>query len=215
MRRAVFLDRDGTLIEEVAYLRDPARVRLLPGTGEALAHLRRKGFALVLVSNQSGIGRGLVRPEELTQVHRRLEECLLAFGVRLDGAFYCPHAPWEGCECRKPRPGLLLQAMHQMGVIAEGSFLVGNTDADIAAGKAVGCTTVLLTLCPDLKHPVIGDPPADYRAGSWEEVVAYISQVGRLRHRGDNKVETTTVWQGDGCRLPNAGPFIHKPSTFE
>ncbi|MCS7207296.1 MAG: HAD family hydrolase [Dehalococcoidia bacterium] len=186
-RRAVFLDRDGTLIEDIPYLRDPEQVRLLPGAGEALAILQRKGFALVVVSNQSGIGRGLVRPEELQAVHRRLEERLLAYGVRLDGAFYCPHAPWEGCTCRKPQPGLLLQAAQQLNLDLKQSFLVGNADTDIAAGKSVGCRTVLLTQCPDPFHPVRGDPPADYQAEEWGTVVGYVYGDGHCISKGNVK----------------------------
>lgn len=175
-RRAVFLDRDGTLIEDVEYLRDPREVRLLPGAGEALALLQKEGFALVLVSNQSGIGRGLIHPTELEQVHRRLEECLLEYGVRLDGVFYCPHAPWEGCGCRKPLPGLILQASQQMGIDLGESFVVGNTDSDIAAGNAVGCRTVLLALCPNSSHPYTGSPPADCVAPDWKAVTRFIFQ---------------------------------------
>lgn len=175
-RRAVFLDRDGTLIENVEYLRDPKEVRLLPGAGEALALLQRRGFALVLVSNQSGIGRGLIHPADLDKVHRRLEECLQAYGVRLDGVYYCPHTPWEGCGCRKPQPGLLVQAAQQMDIDLGSSFLVGNADSDVAAGKAAGCRTVLLTVCPDLHHPYTGTPPADCVASDWEAVTLFISQ---------------------------------------
>src|SRR5439155_11509676 len=107
-RAAVLLDRDGTLIEDAGYPRDPQRVRLLPGAAGALRALRAAGLALAVVSNQSGVGRGLVRPEEALAVHHRAEEALAAGGVRLAGAHYCPHAPQDGCACRKPSPGLLL-----------------------------------------------------------------------------------------------------------
>src|SRR5205809_175870 len=106
--RAVFLDRDGTLIVDPGYLRDASQVRLLAGAGEALAQIQKQGFALVVVSNQSGIGRGLITSEEAEQVHQALVARLADFGVRLDAAFYCPHAPAEQCRCRKPSPEMFL-----------------------------------------------------------------------------------------------------------
>src|SRR4051794_3177637 len=109
-RPAVFLDRDGTLIEDTGYPRDPDRIRLLPGAAEALRRLEGLGLLLVLVSNQSGLGRGLITQAEAEAVHARLLECLRAEGARLHAAYYCPHAPQQGCPCRKPSPGLLQQA---------------------------------------------------------------------------------------------------------
>ncbi len=107
LRPAVFLDRDGTLVEDVGYPRDPQQLRPLPGAVRALAELRRHGFALVVVSNQSGVGRGILTREQAGRVHQRLVEILAEQGVALDGAYYCYHAPDEGCACRKPSPHLL------------------------------------------------------------------------------------------------------------
>src|SRR2546421_6766843 len=110
MRPAVFLDRDGTVIEDLDYPRDPAGVRLLPGAADALLAWRDAGYALVVVSNQSGLGRGIIAPEQARAVHDRFVEVLAAQGIELDGVRYCPHAPWENCTCRKPRPTMLVEA---------------------------------------------------------------------------------------------------------
>jgi histidinol-phosphate phosphatase family protein len=144
LRPAVFLDRDGTLIEDVGYPRDPEAVRLLEGAPEALAALRRAGFALVVVSNQSGIGRGLVTRDEARAVHDRFVRELRAHGVELDDVRYCPHSPEDACACRKPAAGLLLDSARELGLDLGRSFMVGDKPDDVEAGRAAGCRTVLL-----------------------------------------------------------------------
>jgi D-glycero-D-manno-heptose 1,7-bisphosphate phosphatase len=158
LRPAVFLDRDGTLVEDVGYPRDPEAVRLLDGAPEALAALRRAGYALVVVSNQSGIGRGLVSREEADAVHDRFVLELRGRGVELDDVRYCPHAPEDGCTCRKPAAGLLLDSARELGLDLSRSFMVGDKRADVEAGRAAGCRTVLFD-------------------GSWDETVAYLLSV--------------------------------------
>ncbi|GIV76550.1 MAG: D,D-heptose 1,7-bisphosphate phosphatase [Litorilinea sp.] len=143
-RQAVFLDRDGTLIHDVGYPRDPAEVELLPGVVQALHLLHKRGMALVVISNQSGIGRGLLTDDDLTRVHNRLVQVLAQHGVKLDGAYYCPHAPWERCACRKPHPGLLHRAAEELDLDLADSFMVGDKWSDVAAGHQAGCRTVLL-----------------------------------------------------------------------
>jgi D-glycero-D-manno-heptose 1,7-bisphosphate phosphatase len=143
-RRAVFLDRDGTVIEDPGYLSDPADVRLMPGAADVLRALQADGFLLVLVSNQSGIGRGWTTVEQADAVHRRLVDVLAAEGVTIDDVRYCPHAPDEGCSCRKPLPGLLIESARALGIDLEASVMIGNTDADIGAGRAAGVRTVAL-----------------------------------------------------------------------
>jgi D-glycero-D-manno-heptose 1,7-bisphosphate phosphatase len=137
-RRALLLDRDGTLIGDVGYPRDPARVEPLPGALEALRALQAD-FALVIVSNQSGIGRGLISEAEALAVHDRMIELFGRGGVRFTGAYYCPHAPDAGCACRKPAPGLLLDAARELGLDLAGSIMIGDKPSDIVAGLAAGC----------------------------------------------------------------------------
>ena len=141
-RPALFLDRDGTLIEDVGYPRDPGRVRLVPGAAGALARLARRGFALVIVSNQSGVARGLISAAEAEAVHAEVVRRFAAAGVAFDGAYYCYHAPDEGCPCRKPAPGLLLRAAGELGLDIGRSFMVGDKAIDVAAGEAAGCRGV-------------------------------------------------------------------------
>lgn len=142
--RAVFLDRDGTIVEDVGYISDPERVVLVPGAAEALAALKARGYRLAIVSNQSGIGRGYFGCEEARAVHERVVEELRRHGVELDDAQYCPHAPDDGCDCRKPLPGLLLRAARALDVKLEQSVMVGNAAVDVEAGRAAGCRTILL-----------------------------------------------------------------------
>jgi D-glycero-D-manno-heptose 1,7-bisphosphate phosphatase len=172
-RPAVFLDRDGTLVEDVGYPRDPRQVRLLPGAAAALAELRERGFALVLVSNQSGVGRGLLTQEQAQRVHGRLAELLAEQGARLDGAYYCYHAPEEGCACRKPSPHLLRAAADELGLDLTRSFMVGDKSSDVEAGLGAGCRAVLFG------GGQAGTPRPDFVAGDWTAVVGYV--VGRSR----------------------------------
>jgi D-glycero-D-manno-heptose 1,7-bisphosphate phosphatase len=149
-RVAVLLDRDGTLIEDAGYPRDPGLVRLVPGAAEAMREFGRLGLVLVVVSNQSGVGRGLISPAEAAAVARRFEDCLLDRGVRLDASYYCFHAPWEGCPCRKPAPGLLLLAAAEHGIDLGRSFLVGDKAGDAEAGRRAGCSTLRFASPPSV-----------------------------------------------------------------
>jgi histidinol-phosphate phosphatase family protein len=143
-RAAVFLDRDGTLIDDVGYISDPEDVRLVSGAAEALRALRDDGFALVVVSNQSGIGRGVTTQEQADAVHRRFLEELERAGAGIDATYYCPHTPEDGCTCRKPLPGLILDAARELELDLERSTMVGNSEVDVAAGEAAGTRTILL-----------------------------------------------------------------------
>jgi histidinol-phosphate phosphatase family protein len=149
--RAVFLDKDGTLVEDVPYNADPDRLRLTPGAGAALAALAAAGYRLVVVSNQSGVARGLFAEDSLPALHRRLQELLAVHGVCLDGFYWCPHYPRgkvaayaTACDCRKPAPGLLLRAAKELGVDLAGAWMVGDILDDVEAGRRAGCRTILL-----------------------------------------------------------------------
>lgn len=137
---AVLFDRDGTLIEDVPYNGDPARVTLLPGAVEALELLRRRGVRTGVVSNQSGVGRGLLTAEQVLGVNLRVDALLGG----LDVWEFCPHAPEAGCPCRKPRPGLVLAAARRLGVPPDRCAVVGDIAADLAAAEAAGATGVLV-----------------------------------------------------------------------
>lgn len=144
-RRFVILDRDGTLIVERHYLRDPDGVELLPGVIEGLARLRRMGLGLIVVTNQAGIGRGYFGRETVEAIQARLEYLLGAAGIALDASYYCPHAPWDGCDCRKPAPGLVHRAEAEFGFDAKGCFVIGDNAGDIELGIGIGARTILVT----------------------------------------------------------------------
>ncbi len=149
--RAVFIDKDGTLIDDVPHNADPDRIRLSDGAGEALHALRAQGFLLIVVSNQPGIARGLIPEAAMADVRRRIDELLAPHGVQLDGFYYCPHWPHGrlsclafACGCRKPRPGLLLAAAAEHGIDAGRSWMVGDILDDVEAGRRAGCRTLLI-----------------------------------------------------------------------
>jgi histidinol-phosphate phosphatase family protein len=144
-KSAVFVDRDDTLIEDAGYCKDPGRVQLLPGAVEGLQMLTRAGFPIIVVTNQSGIGRGFLTEDDLEAVHARLRSELGALGVSLRAIYYCPHLPEDGCSCRKPRPGLLLQAASEMDLNLETCFMIGDRELDLLAGRAAGTTTILVS----------------------------------------------------------------------
>jgi histidinol-phosphate phosphatase family protein len=144
MRPAVFLDRDGTVVEDTGYLADAADVRLLPGAAEAIRSLSDDGYAVVVVSNQSGVARGIVSPDAAAEVHDRLVALLEDEEAHIDGAYYCFHGPDAGCDCRKPAAGLLRRAVADLDLDVSRSFAVGDAVRDVEAGASVGCVSILL-----------------------------------------------------------------------
>jgi histidinol-phosphate phosphatase family protein len=169
--KVVFLDRDGTVIVDCNYLSDPDGVRFEPGAPEALRRLQNEGFGLIFVSNQSGIGRGLMTKEQSDAVHQRTLDLLAAQGVNMTGSYICPHAPWEHCQCRKPSPFLLQMAATDHGIDFTRSFVIGDKKADVDLGRGVGCRTVLYGTRDT--HDNAGAAP-DFRSGSWPEIVDWI-----------------------------------------
>jgi D-glycero-D-manno-heptose 1,7-bisphosphate phosphatase len=148
---AVFVDRDGTLNREVDYLRRVSDLRLLPGAAAAVRALSAAGFAVVVVTNQSGVARGLIDPATLTAIHRTLERRLVAAGGRLAGLYVCPHHPEAGmpplrrrCRCRKPAPGLVHRAVRELDLDLARSYCVGDTAADLGLAAATGTRGVLV-----------------------------------------------------------------------
>jgi histidinol-phosphate phosphatase family protein len=149
--RAVFLDKDGTLLNDVPYNVDPALVELSPRAAQALHLFRRLGYALFVVSNQPGIAKGFFDERALQSVERRVAELLSTAGVTLDGFYYCPHHP-DGvieryafeCNCRKPMPGMLRHAADQHGIDLKRSWMIGDILDDVEAGRRAGCRTILI-----------------------------------------------------------------------
>jgi D-glycero-D-manno-heptose 1,7-bisphosphate phosphatase len=150
-RRVLFVDKDGTLIEDLPYNVDPARVRFAAGAREAVRRLGAASVELAIVTNQSGVARGYFGLDDLERLRGHLAAEVATLGGRLAGLYVCPHLP-EGivpnyardCDCRKPLPGLLLRAADELGVDLSSSWFVGDTWMDVAAGAAAGCRTILV-----------------------------------------------------------------------
>ena len=186
-RPAVFIDRDGTLTEEVGYVNHPRRLRLLPRSAQAIRRLNEAGIAAVLVTNQAGVARGYFSEEVLQAVNASLVAQLKDEGAHLDGLYVCPHHPTEGappyrqdCDCRKPRPGLLHRAAADHGLDLGRSTLVGDRPSDLLAARAVGAAAVLVLTGYGLGEweyrraslPVEPDHVADDLLGAVEWVIA-------------------------------------------
>lgn len=151
MNRAIFLDKDGTLIEDVPYNVRPELIRFAEGVMEGLRQLKKKGYLLVVVSNQSGVARGYFPEQRLHAVQERLQEMLRTAGVQIDAFYFCPHHPdgqlqayAKNCECRKPKPGMILQAAAAYNIDLSKSWMVGDILNDIEAGNTAGCNTILI-----------------------------------------------------------------------
>ena len=151
MNKAIFLDKDGTLIEDIPDNVDPSLIKFIPGAKEALALLKSKGFLLIVISNQSGIARGYFKEDALENVKRSLHDMLAPDDISLDGIFFCPHDP-DGivahyaiaCDCRKPKPGMILCAAEAFQIDLSRSWMIGDMLHDVAAGNSAGCKTILI-----------------------------------------------------------------------
>lgn len=154
MNKAIFLDRDGTLNPDPGYISDPKDYELYEGVTEALSKLQNKGYLLILITNQSGISRGLFTEEQLEAVHQKMKKLLEEGGVRLDAIYYCPHHPdhpYKGisvCNCRKPKPGMILKAIKDFDIDIEKSFMIGDRTSDIKIGLASGVTPICIGAKP-------------------------------------------------------------------
>jgi len=143
--RAVFMDRDGTLVRDVPYCSSPDELELLPGVPEAIKRLNRGGFKAVVVTNQSGVGRGYFDVPMLKRINDKMAADLAKEGARLDGIYYCPHLPEDNCDCRKPRTALLRKAAADLNLDLSRSFMVGDMLSDVVAGQTAGCRTCLVS----------------------------------------------------------------------
>jgi len=143
-RRFILLDRDGTILVAHPYLSDPALAALLPGVGSALRQLRECGYGLIVITNQSAVGRGYFDHKRLDLIHRRMCALLRKEGIQLDGIYICPHRPEDNCPCRKPNPGLVEQAAKEHGFAPESSIVVGDNVCDMHLGERLGARTFLV-----------------------------------------------------------------------
>lgn len=179
-QRAVFLDRDGTVFEDMEFSVAPEKVRVLPGAVEGLRKLQDAGYVLIIITNQSGVARGLFDESGLQAIHEHMVGMLAERGVRIEAVYYCPHYP-EGavpsyavkCDCRKPRPGMLLRAAAEHGIDLSRSWMVGDRPADVGVGRAAACRTVRVLTGG---QPVEGDPEPDFLARDLDAAAEFILQ---------------------------------------
>jgi D-glycero-D-manno-heptose 1,7-bisphosphate phosphatase len=192
--KAIFFDRDDTLIEDPGYINNPDQVKLLDGVAETLIELRAMGFKLIVVSNQSGVARGFVTEEILSDIHKRLEQLLGEKGASVDRIYYCPYHP-EGAipkyrkesDHRKPNPGMLLLAGKDLDIDLKESWMIGNGLGDIEAGFRAGCRTILVDSPGHGQKIQPGQRQPDYRAVNLKEVVNII----KMQARSINKPPVT------------------------
>ena len=144
VRRALFVDRDGTINPDLHYLREPERLELFRGVGNALSLAHDHGLLAICVTNQSGIERGLYTSEDVDRIHARLNELLRPYRARIDAFYYCPHLPERGCACRKPGTRLFEDARRDWNIDLASSAVVGDRDLDIEAGRRLGLLTALV-----------------------------------------------------------------------
>jgi len=197
--KAVFLDRDDTLIEDPGYINHPDQVKLLEGVPEILSELRRMGYKLIVVSNQSAVARGIITEQVLAQIHERLEYILAQRGAALDKIYYCPDHP-DGAipryrkesNWRKPAPGMLLAAAEELDIDLTESWLIGDSARDIDAGKSAGCTTILIQNAAHTRTIEPGATSPDYTAVNLKEVANIIKKHNRARQKMETeKTEIT------------------------
>jgi histidinol-phosphate phosphatase family protein len=189
LRRAVFLDRDGVLIRkapESQYITAWDQVEFLPGVGEALRKLKQNGFLLVIVTNQSAVSRNELPVDVLESIHKRMLHHLERESVTIDAVYYCPHDRNGNCQCRKPRPQMLLQAADEHAIDLQQSWMVGDAASDVEAGRTAGCRTVWLRPAGfNGENP----PPAEFITTSIREAAGWILKAGPPLNKG-TKAET-------------------------
>ncbi|MFY9657442.1 MAG: HAD family hydrolase [Methylocystis sp.] len=160
-RRFALLDRDGTVVIDKVYLSDAAGLEFAPGVIEGLRLMRDAGLRFIMVTNQSGVARGYFDEKTLDGIHARLRAMLAGEGIDLEAIYYCPHGPWDDCRCRKPRPGLVFDAMEDFGFSPENAILIGDSDADMGAAAAAGVKGIRVAP-PDVNEIAAADVAADF-----------------------------------------------------
>ncbi|MBN1817929.1 MAG: HAD family hydrolase [Sedimentisphaerales bacterium] len=218
--RAIFLDRDDTLIEDPGYINHPSQVKLLPHVCEALIELRQMGYKLVIVTNQSAVARGIVTEEGLEEIHERLIGLLRHEGAGVDRIYYCPYHPngiipeyRQDSDLRKPNPGMLLLAAQEMDIDLEASWMLGNSYRDIAAGMRAGCKTILITSAEKPAQRGATDPVPFKKAVNIREAVNIIKMYDQHSRFVETKTEPHIAQQEPELAVVNAGSHIEHTPT--
>jgi D-glycero-D-manno-heptose 1,7-bisphosphate phosphatase len=178
---AVFVDRDGTINVDVDFLSSPGQLQLIPRSAEAIKVLNDLGIQVIVITNQSGIARGLYSEADLHRVHSAMDEMLKSYGATISAYYYCPHHPTDGiapyvkdCECRKPKPGMLLRAKKKFGFDLKRSFIIGDKCVDVQAGKSVGAVAIQVSTGYGIEEKDLCAEIRDYYAFDLFEAVQFI-----------------------------------------
>ena len=174
--KVVFLDRDGVLNQDRAdYVKNLQEFKILPGAAEAVARLNRMAYRVVVVSNQAGVGKGLISEEILSQITEALHNAVRKAGGNIEAIYYCTHTPEDACDCRKPRPGLILKACENLGIQPSECVFIGDAERDVKAARAAGCGSVLVLTGYAGEQDVAGfESKPDYVADDLHDAVNWI-----------------------------------------
>jgi len=181
-RRFAILDRDGTINEEVGYVLHPAEMRLIPGAAAAIHRLRELGLGVVVVTNQSPVGRGLLTEQRLGDIHDRLRDLLADEGASVDAIEFCPHTPEDGCACRKPGTEMVERAARRLEFDPSAAFVVGDHEGDMRLGRTLGATTILVLTGHGAEECAGASPHADHVA---DDLLGATAVIESLLSRGD------------------------------
>jgi len=200
--KAIFMDRDGTLIKDPGYINNPDQVKLLSGTSEALKQFKEMGYKRVIVTNQSGVARGIVSEDVLKKIHKQLKKLLAQEGTGIEEIYYCPYHPdgviekyRKESENRKPNPGMILAAAKKMDIDLSRSWVIGNSYRDIAAGQRAGCKTILINAEFDQTYRKPTDPVPDKQAVNMKEAVNIVKMYDRRSRPAAEK--TTSILEDE------------------
>ncbi len=185
MPKAVFLDRDGVINEDRDdYVKSLRELRVFPYVPEAVRKLNDAGFEVIVISNQQCVAKGLVSPEDLLAIQDEITRQVNEVGGRIAGFYYCTHMASDGCTCRKPEPGLILQAAREHGIELENSFMVGDNGKDIVAGSTAGCRTVAVLTGTLTRESIHASPRApDFVAEDLTDAVRWIIEQPKAEHK--------------------------------
>ena len=181
MNKAVFIDKDGTLITDVPYNVKPELIKLEPGAGETLQRLQKAGYLLILISNQAGVALGYFNEKDLTPVSKVIQHLLRPYSVRISAFYYCPHHPQgtvepynKGCHCRKPEAGMLLQAAADLKIDLSQSWMIGDILNDVEAGNRAGCQTILIDNGGETEWLPGPNRTPHFTVKSWAEITSIL-----------------------------------------